>query len=74
MQQAHNLPENERIMLEFFGTTGQPLFDAGVLFNRFCISIGKMVHMFPIDPDDWRKVGNNLKNHGWNLIQVYLFL
>ena len=49
MQQAHNLPDNERIVLDYFDTTGQPINNEGVMFDRFCISIGEMTNLFAAD-------------------------
>ena len=64
MQLAQNLPDNERIVLDYFDTTGQPINNEGVLFDRFCISIGQMTNLFAIDITDWKKVELRFKEQG----------
>ena len=50
------MPANERVALNYFDTTRQPIKNEGVLFRCFCISIGVMTNLFAVDPTDWRKV------------------
>ena len=64
MEQTHYLPANERIVLDYFDTTGQPIHNEGVLFDRFCISIGEMTNLFAVDPTDWRKVEDRFEEQG----------
>ena len=72
MQQAHNLPDNERIVLDYFDTTGQPINNEGVLFDRFCISVGEMTNLFAVDITDWRKVEFRFKQQGWEMVEVMM--
>lgn len=39
--QTHDLSPNEKVELLFFRNTGEHIKDAGVLFGRFYMSIGK---------------------------------
>ena len=67
---VHHLPANERVELVHFTRTGQPLKDAGCLFNRFCLSIGRQTQRFPIDPLDWRLVPDPLNLAAWETVKV----
>ena len=70
MQQTHHLPDNERIALDYFDTTGQPINNEGVLFDRFYLSIGEMTNLFAVDIKDWRKVDDRFKEQGWEMVTV----
>ena len=67
---VHHLPSNERVELIHFARTEQPIKDAGCLFNRFCITIGRQTQRFPIDPLDWRLVPEHLKLAAWEAVKV----
>ena len=66
VRQLQQLPENEKVVLDFFNTTGQPYGDEGALFSRFCRDIGKKFYgLIPIDLSDWKKVDKATRDHLW---------
>lgn len=75
MQQTNSLPQNERVEVEFFERSKQPVGQAGILFSRFCIDVGHNYILFPIDPLEWRKIDDNLKNYAWEqVVKVNLYI
>ena len=72
--QTEHLPCTERVLVDHFEITGQPVGQAAGLFDRYCLNLGRNYERFPIDALDWRKVSKHLKQHTWNLVKVYFIL
>ena len=54
-----------RVIVPFNGGTGQPILEAGDLFNKFLAKVSKMWQFFPVDARSWDKVLDGNKMTVW---------
>ena len=71
VRDTHHLPLFEKVLLDYFSRTGQPMGSEGNLFNRFCRDAGTNYNYFPIDLNDWKEMPEEKRAHGWeNIVKV----
>ena len=69
MPEIWNLPEDEKVIIEFNGL-GLPVGDQSGKFSTFTGTLVRDKNIMPIDYTNWKKVPNRHKEDAWNLIHV----